>query len=107
MTGRPGKPPKSAPLALDRLIHEPLRLAMVNALAAHGALTFRDLKSRLGATDGNLGVHARRLEAAGYVVCSKTFDGRVPRTEYRLTAKGRRAFETYRDQLKRILDSLG
>jgi DNA-binding transcriptional ArsR family regulator len=98
----------AAPFALDKLIHEPVRLAIVAALAAHGeALTFKDLKFRLGATDGNLGVHARRLEAAGYVACVKSFDGRLPRTEYRLTGKGRRAFETYRGQLKRIVNSLG
>jgi DNA-binding transcriptional ArsR family regulator len=98
----------ASPFALDKLIHEPVRLAIVAALAAQNAsLTFKDLKIRLGATDGNLGVHARRLEAAGYIACVKSFDGRLPRTEYRLTAKGRRAFETYRGQLRRIVDSLG
>jgi len=91
-------------LDVDRLIHEPVRLAMVSALAAGGPLTFNDLKARVGATDGNLGVYARRLEAARYVACSKSFAGRVPRTEYRLTAKGRRAFDTYRARLKAILD---
>jgi DNA-binding MarR family transcriptional regulator len=93
---------KPAPF-LDRVIHEPVRLAIVAALAANGGLTFKDLKARLGATDGNLGVHARRLEAAGYVGCSKTFAGRMPRTEYRLTAKGRRAFDTYRDRLATLI----
>jgi len=98
----------ASPVALDRLIHEPVRLAIVCALAARGdALTFTELRTRLGATDGNLAVHARRLESAGYVACTKSFDGRLPRTDYRLTAKGRRAFETYRAQLKSILGSLG
>src|SRR5215467_7357057 len=98
----------ASPFALDKVIHEPVRLAIVAALAAQReALTFKDLKIRLGATDGNLGVHARRLEAAGYVACDKSFDGRLPRTQYRLTARGRRAFEAYRAQLKRIVDSLG
>ena len=98
----------ASPLALDRLIHEPVRLAIVAALAARGdALTFKELKIRLAATDGNLGVHARRLEAAGYVACTKSFDDRLPRTEYRLTARGRRALEAYRAQLKSILGSLG
>ena len=88
---------------LDRVIHEPVRLAIVATLAADGTLTFKDLKARLGATDGNLGVHARRLQAAGYVACSKTFEGRVPRTEYRLTAKGRRAFDAYRERLATLI----
>ena len=102
------RPRPAAPLAIDRVIHEPVRLAIVAALAAHGkALTFKDLKARLAATDGNLGVHARRLEAAGYVACTKSFDGRLPRTEYRLTAKGRRAVEAYRAQLNRVLGPLG
>jgi DNA-binding HxlR family transcriptional regulator len=99
---RAKRPRRPAPL-LDRLLHEPVRLAMVSALAAGGTLTFNDLKARVGATDGNLGVHARRLEAAGYVGCSKTFAGRVPRTEYRLTAKGRRAFDRYRIRMREIL----
>lgn len=96
------------PVGLDRLIHEPVRLAIVCALAAVSeTLTFKELKTRLGATDGNLGVHARRLETAGYLACAKSFAGRLPRTEYRLTAKGRRAFAAYRRQLKSILESLG
>ena len=103
----PGTPPRKlrqpTPPVLDRLIHEPVRLAIVSALAADGALTFNDLKARLAATDGNLGVHARRLEAAGYVACSKSFAGRVPRTEYRLTAKGRRAFDSYRGRIRALL----
>ena len=104
MPGTPRKKrPTSVPLRIDRLIHEPVRLAIVSALAADGALTFKTLKARLGATDGNLGVHARRLEAAGYVACSKSFAGRLPRTEYRLTPKGRRAFEAYRERLRALI----
>ena len=80
---------------LDRVIHERVRLAIVSALAVNDTMTFGDLKTLLGATDGNLSVHARKLEEAGYVQCAKGFDGRVPRTEYRLTATGRRALEKY------------
>ena len=80
---------------LDRVIHERVRLAIVSALAVNDALTFGDLKALLNATDGNLSVHARKLEDAGYVSCSKGFDGRVPRTAYRLTAAGRKALEKY------------
>jgi DNA-binding HxlR family transcriptional regulator len=82
-------------LALDRLIHERLRLGIVSALAVNDRLSFADLKRLLKTTDGNLSVHARKLEDAGYLVCDKTFDDRVPRSEYRLTAAGRRAFEKY------------
>jgi DNA-binding transcriptional ArsR family regulator len=70
------------PMALDRLIHERLRLAIVSTLAVHDALTFTDLRTLLDTSDGNLSVHARKLEDAGYVTCTKSFDGRVPRTEY-------------------------
>jgi len=79
----------------DRLIHEKTRLAIVSALAVNPILTFNELKAILNATDGNLSVHARKLEEAGYLTCRKTFDGRVPRTEYSLTPAGRRAFEKY------------
>src|SRR6058998_3183007 len=82
--------PERTPLALDRLIHERLRLGIVSALAVNERLTFNDLKRLLRTTDGNLSVHARKLEDAEYVVCEKTFDGRVPRSEYRLTPTGRR-----------------
>jgi DNA-binding transcriptional ArsR family regulator len=88
---------------LDRVIHERMRLAIVSALAANPILTFRELRSLLQATDGNLSVHARKLEEAGYVACEKSFDGRVPRTEYRLTAEGRRAFEKYLDHLEALV----
>ncbi len=103
----PGRHRQSSRLAIDKLIHEPVRLAIISALAACEGLTFNALKARLGATDGNLGVHARRLEAAGYVACSKSFDGRLPRTEFRLTTKGRRAFDAYRTHLRKLVGSLG
>jgi DNA-binding transcriptional ArsR family regulator len=80
-TGAPG---------LDRLIHEPMRLRIVNALSVNAALTFNELKKRLGMTDGNLSVHARKLEDAGYIACTKYFEGRHPKTEYRLSPEGRR-----------------
>jgi DNA-binding transcriptional ArsR family regulator len=84
-----------AAVELDRVIHERLRLGIVSALAARDELTFTELKALLDASDGNLSVHARRLEEAGYVTCAKTFVGRVPQTRYRLTAAGRRALEHY------------
>lgn len=89
--------------ALDQLIHERVRLGIVSALAVNDALTFPDLKRLLGATDGNLSVHARKLEDAGYVTCTKGFDGRVPRTEYRLTTTGRAALERYLDHMEAII----
>jgi len=82
-------------LDLDRIIHERVRLAIVSALAVNEALTFNELKDLLGATDGNLSVHARKLEDAGYLSCHKGYLGRVPRTEFKLTAKGRQALERY------------
>lgn len=88
---------------LDRVIHERMRLAIVSALAANETLSFRELKSLLQATDGNLSVHARKLEDAGYVACGKSFEGRVPKTEYRLTPQGRRAFERYIDHLEALV----
>jgi DNA-binding HxlR family transcriptional regulator len=95
--------PRRSPLSLDRLIHERLRLGIVSALAVNERLTFNDLKRLLQTTDGNLSVHARKLEDAEYVACEKTFDGRVPRTEYRLTAAGRRAFEKYLAHMESII----
>lgn len=98
--------PPPAPRALpelDRVIHERMRLAIVSALAADETLSFNELKALLGATDGNLSVHARKLEDAGYVACVKSFDGRSPKTEYRLTAEGRRAFERYLDHLEALV----
>lgn len=95
-----------SPLELDRLIHERLRLGIVSALAANESLTFNELKKLLDTTDGNLSVHARKLEDAEYVVCEKTFEGRVPRTEYRLTAAGRRALEKYIAHMEAILKAV-
>ena len=94
-----------APLALDRLIHERVRLAIVSALAVNESLTFNELKHLLGATDGNLSVHARRLEEAGYVECLKSFDGRVPRTEFRLSQVGREALERYLAHMEGLIRS--
>ena len=88
---------------LDRLIHERLRLGIVSALAMNDSLTFNDLKRLLKCTDGNLSVHARKLEEAQYIACDKSFDGRVPRTEYRLTAAGRRALEKYLVHMEAII----
>jgi DNA-binding HxlR family transcriptional regulator len=85
---------------LDRLIHERIRLGIVSALATNESLSFNDLKRILKTTDGNLSVHARKLEEAEYIACSKFFEGRVPRTEYRLTAAGRRALAQYLDQME-------
>ena len=89
--------------SLDRLIHERIRLGIVSALAAEDGMTFADLKSVLGASDGNLSVHARKLEEAGYIRVLKGFEDRKPKTEYRLTAKGRRALEEYLDRMETIL----
>lgn len=85
---------------LDRLIHERIRLGIVSALATNHSLSFNDLKRVLKTTDGNLSVHARKLEEADYISCTKFFEGRVPRTEYRLTAKGRAALAEYLDQME-------
>jgi DNA-binding HxlR family transcriptional regulator len=90
-------------LALDRLIHERLRLGIVSALAVNSSMSFNDLKTLLGTTDGNLSVHARKLEDAGYVVCTKSFRSRIPRTEYRLTPAGRRALERYLDHMEALI----
>jgi DNA-binding MarR family transcriptional regulator len=91
---------------LDRLIHERLRLGIVSALAVNDRLTFNDLKRLLQTTDGNLSVHARKLEDASYVACEKSFDGRLPRTEYRLTAAGRRALEKYLAHMEAIIKAI-
>jgi DNA-binding HxlR family transcriptional regulator len=94
---------QQAALDLDRLIHERIRLGIVSALAVNEHLTFNDLKRLLKTTDGNLSVHARKLEEAGYVTCAKYFEGRVPKTEYRLTPAGRRALERYLDHMEAII----
>ncbi|HEY0546781.1 MAG TPA: transcriptional regulator [Pyrinomonadaceae bacterium] len=91
---------------LDRLIHERLRLGIISALAANDALTFNDLKNLMRTTDGNLSVHARKLEDAGYVVCTKSFDGRVPKTEYKITAAGRRALGRYLDHMEALIRAM-
>jgi DNA-binding transcriptional ArsR family regulator len=91
------------PISLDRVIHERLRLAIVSALAVHESLTFNELKAMLETSDGNVSVHARKLEDAGYVACKKGFDGRVPRTEYKLTAAGRRALEQYLAHMEALI----
>jgi len=91
--------------ALDNLIHERMRLGIVSALAANESLTFNELKDLLKATDGNVSVHARRLEEADYVACTKTFDGRIPRTEYRLTATGRKALQRYLDHMEALISA--
>ncbi len=95
-----------SPVTLDRLIHERVRLGIVSALAVHDALSFNDLKAALQITDGNLSVHARKLEDAGYIACSKMFEGRMPRTEYRLTDAGRAALERYVDHMEALLRAL-
>ena len=88
---------------IDRMIHERLRLGIISALAANESLTFNELKHLVKTTDGNLSVHARKLEDAGYVSCSKSFEGRTPKTEYRLTAAGRRALERYLDHMEALI----
>jgi DNA-binding transcriptional ArsR family regulator len=93
-------------LGLDRLIHERMRLGIVSALAANESLTFNDLKLLLGTTDGNLSVHARKLEDAKYITCTKSFEGRVPRTEYKLTADGRRALKRYVDHMEALIRAI-
>jgi DNA-binding HxlR family transcriptional regulator len=93
--------PVSVPL--DRLIHERIRLGIVSALAVNRALTFNELKALLKTTDGNLSVHARKLEEANYILCTKSFDGRLPKTEYRLAPAGRKALERYLDHMEALI----
>jgi DNA-binding MarR family transcriptional regulator len=87
----------------DRIIHERMRLGIVSALAANTSLTFNELKGLLDSTDGNLSVHARKLEEAGYISCSKSFEGRMPRTEYSLTTEGRQALEKYLNHMEALI----
>jgi DNA-binding HxlR family transcriptional regulator len=94
---------EAVPADLDRLIHERVRLGIVSALAVNRSLTFNELKAMLKTTDGNLSVHARKLEEADYIVCTKSFDGRLPKTEYRLTAAGRRALERYLNHMEALI----
>ena len=93
--------PVSVPL--DRLIHERIRLGIVSALAVNRSLTFNELKALLKTTDGNLSVHARKLEEADYILCTKSFDGRLPKTEYRLAPAGRKALERYLDHMEALI----
>lgn len=102
LTARPGGRSPLTP-DLDRVIHERLRLAILSALAVNDTLSFNELKALLETTDGNLSVHARKLEDAGYVVCTKTFEDRVPRTEYRLSGAGRKALERYLDHMEALI----
>lgn len=97
------RPAQSRAADLDRLIHEPVRLGIVSALAVNDTMTFKELKDLLKTTDGNLSVHARKLEEGQYIGCDKYFEGRVPKTEYRLTAAGRRALETYLDHMEALI----
>ena len=98
-----GRPSDVLTPDLDRLIHERMRLGIVSALAVNDQLSFNDLKKLMKTTDGNLSVHARKLEDAEYITCTKSFEGRVPRTEYRLTTAGRRALERYLDHMEALI----
>jgi len=102
--------PLATPVAgapkLDRLIHERLRLGILSALSVSESLTFNELKKMLDTTDGNLSVHARKLEEAGYIACTKSFEGRLPRTDYRLTAAGKRALERYLDHMEALIRAM-
>jgi DNA-binding HxlR family transcriptional regulator len=97
---------KSSAPALDRLIHERMRLGIVSALAANESLTFNDLKAFMNTTDGNLSVHARKLEEGGYIACTKSFEGRLPKTEYKLTTSGRRALENYLSHMESLIQQM-
>jgi DNA-binding MarR family transcriptional regulator len=100
-----GKAVPEGPLALDRLIHERLRLGILSALAVNESLSFNDLKKLMQTTDGNLSVHARKLEEADYIACAKSFEGRMPKTEYTITPSGRRALERYLDHMEALIKS--
>ena len=104
-TPTPAKEKSAAP-NLDRLIHERLRLGIISALAANESLTFSDLKNLMNTTDGNLSVHARKLEEAGYISCTKFFEGRLPKTEYKLTAAGRSALENYISHMESLIKQM-
>jgi DNA-binding MarR family transcriptional regulator len=98
-----GQAREAVPPELDRLIHERIRLGIVSALAVNRSLTFNELKALLKTTDGNLSVHARKLEEADYILCTKSFDERLPKTQYRLTASGRRALERYLNHMEALI----
>jgi DNA-binding MarR family transcriptional regulator len=91
---------------VDELIHERMRLGIVSALAVNDSLTFKELKGLLQTTDGNLSVHARKLEAAGYLACKKSFENRIPKTEYKLTATGRKMFEKYLNHMEALIEAM-
>jgi len=106
-TPRPARTPqKNAAPNLDRLIHERIRLGIISALAANSSLSFNDLKRLLRTTDGNLSVHARKLEDAGYIACTKSFEGRMPKTEYALSAAGRKALEKYLNHMEALIHAM-
>lgn len=96
----------SSQAQFDRIIHDRIRLAIVSALAVNESLTFRDLKQLLEATDGNLSVHARKLEEAGYITISKFFEGRVPNTEYRITVEGKKALDAYLNHMEDLIRAM-
>jgi DNA-binding MarR family transcriptional regulator len=98
--------PEKTPARLDRLVHERLRLGILSALAVNPSLTFNELKKILETTDGNLSVHARKLEEAGYIECTKSFEGRMPRSDYKLMAAGRRALEKYLDHMETLIRAM-
>ena len=100
-----GNPSDRTAADLDRLVHERIRLGLMSALAVNRTLSFSDLRDLLQTTDGNLSVHARKLEDAGYIACTKSFEGRFPKTEYQLTAKGRRALERYLDHMEALIQA--
>lgn len=97
------RPAQARAATLDRVIHEPIRLGIVSALAGCESMTFNELKELLGTTDGNLSVHARKLEEHDYVVCEKSFEGRIPRTSYRLASQGKRALEIYLQHMEALI----
>ncbi len=105
LRGIKGDVPRQGPLELDRLIHERLRLAIVSSLAVNESLSFNELKRLLDTTDGNLSVHARKLEEASYIICTKSFEGRMPLTQYRLSAAGRQALKRYLDHMEALIHS--
>lgn len=91
---------------IERLIHERSRLGIISALAVNESLTFNDLKNLMKTTDGNLSVHARKLEDAGYIACTKSFEGRMPKTEYKLTKTGRQALEQYLNHMEALIKTM-
>jgi DNA-binding MarR family transcriptional regulator len=95
-----------SPEPMERIIHERIRLAIVSALAVNKAMTFNELKKLLGTSDGNLSVHARKLEEAEYIICEKSFEGRMPKTEFKLTPKGRKALERYLNHMEALINAV-